>query len=328
VPPRVNTLRNCDCVAGMKKLGDGIVDLAFADPPYNIGYEYDKYDDRRASNEYLDWSRRWTAEVARVLKPDGTFWLAIGDDYAAELKVMLQQEHGLHCRSWVIWYYTFGVNCKYKFTRSHTHLLYMVKDPAKFTFNADDPNIRVPSARQLVYGDRRANPKGRLPDDTWILRPQDVPESFQEGEDTWYFPRVCGTFKERTGFHGCQMPEQLLGRIIRSCSNEGELVLDPLAGTGSTLVVAKKLKREYLGFELSEEYVAQAKKRLKAVRPGDPLDGAAEPLTSVPSTAEGRRLEDRQKSKERKAEKQKRTDGPHRKKRTPSPQKTFPQFEP
>ena len=64
-------------------------------------------------------------------------------------------------------------------------------------------------------------PKGRLPDDTWILRPQDVPDGFAPESDTWYFPRVCGTFKERAGWHGCQMPEQLFGRIIRSCSNPG-----------------------------------------------------------------------------------------------------------
>jgi site-specific DNA-methyltransferase (adenine-specific) len=51
-------------------------------------------------------------------------------------------------------------------------------------------------------------------------------------EDTWYFSRVCGTFKERKGSHGCQMPEQLLGRIIRVCSNPGEIVLDPFAGSG------------------------------------------------------------------------------------------------
>src|SRR5690606_38957268 len=99
-------------------------------------------------------------------------------------------------------YYTFGVNCKYGFSRSHTHLFHFVKDPKKFTFNAADPEIRVPSARQLVYGDRRANPKGRLPDNTWILRPQDMPDGFQQDGDTWYFPRVAGTFKERQGFHG------------------------------------------------------------------------------------------------------------------------------
>src|SRR5207302_3777333 len=106
--------------------------------------------------------------------------------------------------------------------------------------------IRVPSARQLVYRDRRANAQGRLPDDTWILRPQDLPHGFDSAEDTWYFPRVCGTFKERAGFHGCQMPEQLLGRIIKASSNPGDLVLDPFAGSGSTLAAAKKLARDFL----------------------------------------------------------------------------------
>ena len=293
--PKLNTLQNKDCIAGLKKLDDGVVDLAFADPPFNIGYDYDIYEDALDSDKYLAWSRDWTAEVVRVLKPDGTFWLAIGDEYAAELKVMLQREHGLKCRSWVVWYYTFGVNCKYKFSRSHAHLFHMVKDLDNCTFNADDPNIRIPSARQLVYGDRRANPKGRLPDDTWILRPQDLPEGFRPYENTWYFPRVCGTFKERAGWHGCQMPEQLLGRIIRACSNEGDLVLDPFAGSGTTLAVAKKLHRQYLGYELSEEYSQQVRKRLAGIKPGDPLDGAADPLASVPKTADGVRLDDREK---------------------------------
>jgi site-specific DNA-methyltransferase (adenine-specific) len=287
---RLNTLYNRDCITGLKQLDDGVVDLAFADPPFNIGYEYDVYQDALEGEKYLAWSRHWTAEVARVLKPEGTFWLAIGDEYAAELKLILQKEHGLTCRSWVVWYYTFGVNCTNKFTRSHTHLFYMVKDRQKFTFNADDPAIRVPSARQLVYADKRANPKGRLPDDTWILRPQDLPEGFRAHEDTWYFPRVCGTFRERTGWHGCQMPEQLLGRIIRACSNEGDLVLDPFAGSGTTLAVAKKLGRRFLGFEISEQYAREIRSRLAEIDAGDPLQGVSEPLRSVPSTGAGRRL--------------------------------------
>lgn len=287
---QLNAVHNLDCLVGLKQIEDGAVDLAFADPPFNIGYEYDVYDDKIEAERYLDWSRQWTAEVVRVLRPNGTFWLAIGDEYAAELKMMLQQEHGLVCRSWVVWYYTFGVNCTHKFSRSHAHLFYMVKDPQHFTFNEDA--IRVPSARQLVYGDRRANPRGRLPDDTWILRPQDLADGFRADEDTWYFPRVCGTFKERAGWHGCQMPEQLLGRIIRACSREDDLVLDPFAGSGTTLAVARKLKRRYLGFELSQDYCEKIRQRLAGSQPGDPLDGAAEPLVSAPSTAEGRRLED------------------------------------
>lgn len=281
----------------MQQLEAGSIDLAFADPPFNIGYDYDVYDDKRTDEHYLDWSKQWMAEVLRVLKPSGTFWLAIGDEYAAELKVLMQRELGLTCRSWVIWYYTFGVNCKLKFSRSHAHLFHMVKNPAEFTFNIDD--IRVPSARQLVYGDKRANSKGRLPDDTWILRPQDIPDSFGAGEDTWYFPRVNGTFKERKGWHGCQMPEQLLGRIIRACSQPGESVLDPFAGSGTTLTVAKKLGRQFIGFEMSPEYARQAQSRVEAAEAGAPLLGAAEPLVSAPTTSEGRTLESRKTGKAR-----------------------------
>ncbi len=282
---RLGVVHNEDCIKGLQDLDDGSVDLAFADPPFNIGYDYDVYHDARDDQEYLDWCHRWIGQIVRVLKPTGTFWLAIGDEYAAELKVLMQREHHLICRSWVVWYYTFGVNCKNKFSRSHAHLFHMVKDAQSFTFNTDQ--IRVPSARQLVYGDRRANPKGRLPDDTWILRPQDLPEGFQSGNDTWYFPRVAGTFKERAGFHGCQMPEQLLGRIIRSSSNTGDVVLDPFAGSGTTLAVARKLHRNYVGFELSSDYVEKINQRLESIQPGDPLDGAPEPLVSAPTRPAG-----------------------------------------
>ena len=221
-------------------------------------------------------------QVCRVLKDDGTFWLAIGDEYAAQAKMIAQEDLGLTCRSWVIWYYTFGVNCTKKFSRSHAHLFYFVKDTKQHTFN--DEAIRVPSARQLVYADTRANPKGRLPDDTWILRPQDLPGGFRPDEDTWYFPRVAGTFKEREGFHGCQMPEQLLGRIIRCSSNNNGLVLDPFVGSGTTMAVAKKLGRRWLGFELSKEYAERTRERLRRIAVGDPLDGASEPLVSAPKT--------------------------------------------
>jgi DNA modification methylase len=317
----INTILCGDCISGMNGLHQGCIDLAFADPPFNIGYDYDVYHDSRAHEEYVGWSRRWISAVFRVLKDDGTFWLAIGDEYAAELKIE-SQKIGFHCRSWVIWYYTFGVNCANKFSRSHAHLFHFVKDPRKFTFRGDEPENRIPSARQLVYNDKRANPKGRLPDDTWIirpadasgelvaddatwspseltapqdddqtwtLRPQDLAERFKSTEDTWYYPRVAGTFKERAGFHGCQMPEQLLGRIIRTCSSLDETVLDPFAGSATTVAVAKKLGRRYLAFDISTEYVKHGLTRLESIRVGDPLDGSAEPLLTAPNTAESAR---------------------------------------
>lgn len=303
--PAQDCIHQGDCVEGMSRLDEGCVDLAFADPPFNIGYEYDTYDDKRAADDYLAWSKQWMQGVVRVLKPTGAFWLAIGDEYAAELKVLATRELGLHCRSWVIWFYTFGVHCKKKFTRSHAHLFHFVKNPEAYTFNTDA--IRVPSARELVYGDKRAAPQGRMPDDTWmmapllppdvptadgfILRPQDIPERFPADSDTWYYSRVAGTFGERRGWHGCQMPEQLLGRIIKACSNEGELVLDPFGGSGTTLAVAKKLKRHFIGFELSSEYAANIQVRLDHISPGDALVGPADAVRSAPTTKTGRKLD-------------------------------------
>ena len=314
----MNTIRQGDCIEQMNALEAGSANLVFADPPFNIGYEYDVYRDKLGREKYLDWSREWMGAVHRLLADNGTFWLAIGDEYAAELKIEAQQL-GFHCRSWVIWYYTFGVNCKRKFTRSHAHLFHFVKDPDNFVFRAEALENRIPSARQLVYNDSRANPDGRLPDDTWIirpadaagemddeeyvtidappqrddqqtwtLRPQDIQDCFSTEEDTWYFPRVAGTFKERAGFHGCQMPEQLLGRIIRICSEEGGLVVDPFSGSGTTVAVAKKLGRRYLAFDLSEQYVTQGSQRLDVIRVGDPLVGSPEPTMSAPKTSSDR----------------------------------------
>lgn len=319
LPFAADSIHQVDCLEALRQMPAGCVDLAFADPPFNIGFDYDVYNDAQHPNQYLDWCTQWIRELYRVLKDDGTFWLAIGDEYAAELKVLSQREVGFRCRSWVVWYYTFGVNCKNKFTRSHAHLFYFVKNEKQFTFRGDALENRIPSARQLVYADRRANPQGRLPDDTWIipptedaqgmpsvdvaelprtaatwvLRPQDLADRFTPTEDTWYYPRVAGTFKEREGFHGCQMPEQLLGRIIRTCSNEGDLVLDPFSGSATTLAVAKKLRRHYLGFDLSLQYITRGLERLATITPGDALDGSAEPTMSAPNTANGKKLKDK-----------------------------------
>jgi site-specific DNA-methyltransferase (adenine-specific) len=114
---------------------------------------------------------------------------------------------------------------------------------------------------------------------------------------------VAGTFKERAGWHGCQMPEQLLGRIIRACSNEDDRVLDPFGGSGTTVAVAKKLGRQYMTFELSTEYAQRIEERLTAIEPGMALNGAPEPTVSAPSTADGKKLEDKQQRPKKKTKK-------------------------
>jgi len=97
-----------------------------------------------------------------------------------------------------------------------------------------------------------------------VLRPQEDERFFQPEDDTWAISRVCGTFKERLD-HPCQMPEAVLERIIRVASRPGDLVLDPFAGSGTTLAVARRLARRYLGCELSADYADKIRKRLFAI---------------------------------------------------------------
>jgi site-specific DNA-methyltransferase (adenine-specific) len=262
----VNEVIEGDCVRVLAGLPPASVDLVFADPPFNIGYAYDVYDDRRAKADYLAWTDKWIAAAARVLKPTGSFFLAIGDEFVAEHKVRLDAL-GLTMRNWIVWHYTFGVNCSKKFNRSHAHILYYVADPKQHKFNPDP--VRVPSARMTTYADRRANPVGKLPDDTWVLRPQESTGHFQPDSDTWFVSRVCGTFRERVG-HPCQMPEAVLDRIVRVATDRGDVVLDPFAGSGTTLAVAKKLGRNYLGVELSEQYADGIRKRLQMIEFAEP----------------------------------------------------------
>lgn len=235
-----------DCIEVLSRAEKPFADLIFADPPFNIGYKYDKYHDKVKRKNYIAWTRDWMAACYNVLKPNSSFYIAIGDDYAANVKI-IADELGLFMRNWIIWHYTFGQQTKDKFARSHTHIFYFVKDKKNFTFN--DFAVRVPSDRQLIYNDKRANPKGKMPDDVW------------DG-----YPRVCGTFKERLGWHPCQMPENLLKRIIAVSSNQKDCVLDPFSGSGTTAAASVQLGRNYVGIEISQEYTKKTNERLAQLK--------------------------------------------------------------
>lgn len=240
---KTNSIVCGDCIELLNGCEQPFVDLVFADPPFNIGYKYDKYHDKKESSNYIAWTRDWMQACLNVLKPNGSFYIAIGDGYAANVKI-IADELGLHMRNWIIWHYTFGQQTKTKFARSHTHIFYFVKDKDNFTFN--DHTVRVPSDRQLIYNDKRSNPAGKMPDDVWNT-----------------FSRVCGTFKERQRWHPCQMPVILLSRIIAASSNPGDVVLDPFIGSGTTAEAASVYNRQYVGIDVSQDYCDNVEKRLK-----------------------------------------------------------------
>lgn len=222
-----------DCVAGLAALEAGSVDCVFADPPFNIGYTYDAYKDNLTYPAYVDWSFTWLQACDRVLRPGGALWVVMGDSYAAEVKCLITGNLRYTLRNWCIWHYKFGVHCQTKFTPSHAHIFYAVKPGARHVFNAH--LVREPSAR-LVVGDKRADPRGRVP------------------ADVWTYPRVAGTHAERQGWHPCQVPEALVQRALLATTDQFSVVLDPFAGSGTTLAVADRLRRDWIGFEISSRY--------------------------------------------------------------------------
>ena len=243
----INKIVAGDCIEILNGVKEPFADLIFADPTFNIGYKYDKYHDKKEKEHYIDWTRQWMTACNNILKPTGSFYIAIGDDYASYVKIIAEDELKLFCRNWIIWHYTFGQQTKNKFARSHTHIFYFVKDKKQFTFN--DYAIRCPSDRQLIYNDKRANSVGKTPDDVWDS-----------------FSRVCGTFKERQLWHPCQMPELLLARIIAASSNAGDCVLDPFIGSGTTAVVAAQYGRNYCGIDISQSYVKNTIDRIANIK--------------------------------------------------------------
>jgi len=90
-----------DCIEVLSKVKGPFADLIFADPPFNIGYEYDKYYDKVKRKNYIAWTKEWMSLCKKVLKSDGSFYIAIGDDYAANVKI-IAEEIGLVMRNWIL----------------------------------------------------------------------------------------------------------------------------------------------------------------------------------------------------------------------------------
>jgi DNA modification methylase len=229
--------------------------LIVADPPYNYGQSYSGYDDIQPGFDNM--LRKYLEAMCKCLRDDGSIFIFIPDEWVSLVDIYVRTEAFMHRRSWIVWYYTFGVNCKNNFTRSHTHILYFTKSKKNFTFNKD----AVPSQRQLI-GDKRAAEGGRHADNTWILHPSQLPGAFDDCNDVWLQSRICGTFKEREAHSPNQLPLALIERIVKVASNPGELVLDPFLGTGTTAVACKKLDRHFIGCDVSEECVKKSKERV------------------------------------------------------------------
>jgi site-specific DNA-methyltransferase (adenine-specific) len=237
----------------------GRVDLVFADPPFNWSRAYDQWDDNLPRDHYLQFTYRWLDLCRSALRPGGAFWINIPDDTAAEIVVHLKHrsrdgdQPALDLENWCIWHYRFGQNTSERFINSKVHALWFVKPGGTRTWNVEQ--ILEPSDRATTYFDPRTRSKK-----------DGMPPGMRTPMDVWYgkfWGRIQGNNFERRHGHDNQLPEVYLERVVRACSNEGDLVMDPFLGSGTTGVIAHALGRRFIGIEYSRANAESAVTRMK-----------------------------------------------------------------
>jgi site-specific DNA-methyltransferase (adenine-specific) len=229
---------------------NGEVDLIFADPPFNWQVPYDEWDDGMPREEFLAFTYDWLDGCVDALTPRGSLWVNIPDDTAAEIVVHLKKR-GMAMINWCVWHFRFGQHRRGNFIVSKVHALYFAKDASNRTWN-EEP-ILEPSDRATTYFDPRTHNK------------REGTAGMRVPLDVWYgknWGRIQGNNKERRANHENQIPEVYLERVIRACSNEGDLVLDPFLGSGTTATVARELNRRSIGFEYSPANASSAFERI------------------------------------------------------------------
>lgn len=240
-------LENSNCLELIKKIPDNSVGQVNADPPYFIGFDGGKgWDSQWSSDEeYLKWCQEWISECWRVLRPGRCMyvWGTTKTDAFLRLKLeVLNKLPQAVYQNWIIWSYDWGGRTKKTFARKHEDCL-MFSKGKDFLFNADD--VRIPYIMEKnVRADAKNNPLGKIPTDVW-----------QKNNHT--------TSKEYVGWHPTQKPIELLSRMIKANTEEGEIVLDPFSGSGSTAIAAINANRAFVGAEIDPVYFQKSLERIK-----------------------------------------------------------------
>jgi site-specific DNA-methyltransferase (adenine-specific) len=246
-----------DSLVWLSSLASETADLIIADPPYNIKKaEWDTFESQQA---YVEWSMQWLKEAARALKTNGTLYVCGFSEILADLKLPALQFFA-GCR-WLVWHYKNKANMREDWGRSHESILHFRKSK-DFTFNTDE--VRIPYGNHTTkYPERTqadTSQYGKGKDHIWQPHPRGA-----KPRDVLEVPTTCNGMNETTP-HPTQKPEELFRKLVLASSNEGDVVLDPFLGSGTTAVVAEQLKRCWLGCDLSAEYGRWAINRIELVK--------------------------------------------------------------
>jgi site-specific DNA-methyltransferase (adenine-specific) len=252
---KINTYQNkqtkiiyADVFDGLNTIKNNSVDLIFVDPPYNIGKKFGNFIEKWDSEEeYLQWSYKWIDLCIDKLKDNGSMYIMTSTEAMPYFDIYIRKKMKILSR--IVWTYdSSGVQAKKYYGSLYEPILFCVKNKSNYTFNYKDILVeaKTGSTRKLI------DYRGKVPKP---YNTKKVPGN------TWYFPRVRYRMDEYEE-HPSQKPEKLLDRIIKASSNEGDLILDPFAGTFTTCAVAQKLGRKSIGIENQEDYIKIGLRRL------------------------------------------------------------------
>jgi len=236
-----------DCLDKLDLIENESIKLVFADPPYNLGKNFGNNKDKWDSpQDYAAWSLSWIDKCIKKLTPNGSIFIMGHPRFSSYMIPELDKR--LHYVNSIIYHYTDGMPEYKNFEKRYEVILYYRKSEDNYIFNLDD--VRTP----LIRFEKTSNPLGKNPSDMWTIN------------------RVRWNSKERVSLpngkiaHVAQKPIRLMRRIILVASNQGDTVLDPFLGTGTTAVAAKEFGRKSVSIELNPEYIKIALKRINKTK--------------------------------------------------------------
>lgn len=260
-----------DCKELLKQIPDNSVDLFLTSPPYaNIKNKYNNISSNAPNtNNYCEWLIPHLNEMARCLKPTGSLILNINDCvinggrsiYVFELIASFSRQSNLTFYERLIWNKGKSLSHPKRFRDNIEYIFWFVKDINNFTLNFNE--MRVPYDSKSINRAKNPIKKRHIRTEEnqeqkeykkWILHPKGAVPSV--------LVNIGSESKRVSNIHVAVYPERLCEYFIKGTTNEGDLVVDPFSGSGTTLVSAKKLKRNYIGFDINESYVEESKKRL------------------------------------------------------------------
>lgn len=248
----------------LKTLPAGLVSLVVTSPPYNLGKEYER---KKTLDAYLEEQGLVIDELIRILRNDGSICWQVGNfvenGEVFPLDVFYYsvfRDRGLKLRNRIVWHFGHGLHASKRFSGRYETLLWFTKTDS-YVFNLD--SVRIPAkypGKTHFKGPKRGrpsgNPLGKNPSDVWEF----LEEEWREG---WIqIPNVKANHPEKTT-HPCQFPVELVERCVLALTNEGDWVLDPYAGVGSSLIAAIKRSRRGMGCEKEAVYTAIARERIE-----------------------------------------------------------------